>query len=42
MSRQRRRPSWPAQKHYPRMARVNQLLREVLAEEGIVHCFAAS
>jgi ribosome-binding factor A len=33
MSRQRRRPSWPVQRHYPRMARVNQLLREVLAEE---------
>jgi ribosome-binding factor A len=33
MSRQRRRPSWPVQRHYPRMARVNELLREVLAEE---------
>jgi ribosome-binding factor A len=31
--RQRQGPAWPTQRHYPRIARVNELLREVLAEE---------
>lgn len=30
---QRRRPTWPVQRHYPRIARINELLREVLADE---------
>jgi ribosome-binding factor A len=30
---QRRRGPWATQRHYPRTARVNELLREVLAEE---------
>jgi ribosome-binding factor A len=29
----RKRSAWPTQRHYPRMARVNEVLREVLAEE---------
>ena len=28
-----KRPAWPTQRHYPRIARVNEVLREVLAEE---------
>jgi ribosome-binding factor A len=28
-----KRQAWPTQRHYPRMARVNEVLREVLAEE---------
>ena len=28
-----RRSAWPSHRHYPRMARVNEVLREVLAEE---------
>ncbi len=28
-----KRSAWPTQRHYPRMARVNEVLREVLAEE---------
>jgi len=28
-----RRSAWPSHRHYPRMARVNEVLREVLADE---------
>jgi ribosome-binding factor A len=28
-----KRPAWPSHRHYPRMARVNEVLREVLADE---------
>jgi ribosome-binding factor A len=28
-----KRSAWPSHRHYPRMARVNEVLREVLAEE---------
>lgn len=28
-----KRSAWPTHRHYPRMARVNEVLREVLAEE---------
>jgi ribosome-binding factor A len=28
-----RRSAWPSHRHYPRVARVNEVLREVLAEE---------